>query len=33
MMFFAAFFKSLRNKLSIMFLEEIKRIESEKYNV
>ena len=33
MIFFATFFKSLRKGLSIMFLEEINEIESEKYNV
>jgi len=31
--FFATFFKSFRKELSAMFLEEIKRIESGKYNV
>ena len=31
--FFATFFKSLRKRLSMIFLEEINEIESEKYNV
>ena len=31
--FFATFFKSFKKELSVMFLEEIKRIESGKYNV